>query len=103
MTFINGTMFLFVSLFLFLIGLLGVILNLKNMIKIIISLEIMLLAINLNFVIFSILSQDIFGQIYALYVLTIAAAETSIGLSLIVRLYKIRGFIKIKEFNTLRN
>jgi len=103
MSFFYGNIFLFVSFILFLIGLLGVIFNLKNMIKIILSLEIMLLAINLNFIIFSILNDDLVGQVFALYILTIAAAETSIGLSLIVRLFRIRGYIKVTEFNNLKH
>jgi NADH-quinone oxidoreductase subunit K len=98
---ISLTMFLCVSMSLFLIGLLGIVLNQRNVIIMILSLEILLLGVNLNFLIFSVFMDDMFGQIFALYVLTIAAGESAIGLALLVRLFSTRGNINIKLLNKL--
>lgn len=81
---------------LFIIGLTGVIVNRKNILMILLSIEILLLAVNLNFASFSIYLDDITGHIFVIFILTIAAAESAIGLSLITCLYKIKGNIEIK-------
>jgi len=80
---------------LFMLGITGIILNKKNLITTLISIEIMLLAVNLNFIKYSILLDDILGQVFALFVLTVAAAEAAIGLSLLVVYYRLRGTILI--------
>ena len=76
-----------VTTFLFVTGVVGVVLNRKNIIITFMSLELMLLAVNLNFLSFSLLLDDIVGQIFVLFILTIAAAESSIGLSLLIVLH----------------
>lgn len=81
---------------LFLIGLLGAMFNRKNILLTIISIEIMLLAVNLNFAFFSIYLDDIVGQIFVLFILSIAAAESAIGLSLISVLYNSKNSIEFK-------
>jgi NADH-quinone oxidoreductase subunit K len=81
---------------LFFIGLFGVILNRKNILTILMSLEISLLAINLNFSIFSIYIDDIVGQLFILFILTIAAAESAIGLALITIFYKLKHSIELE-------
>ena len=87
--------FLIISILLFLIGILGIFLVKKNIIVILMSIELMLLAININFVIFSIYLDDIVGQIFALFILTVAAAESAIGLAILVVYYRIKGIISI--------
>ncbi len=67
------------------------------------SIELMLLAVNLNFIIFSVFLDDIVGQIFALFVLTVAAAESSIGLAILVVYYRIRGTVSIEYINLLKN
>lgn len=91
------------SILLFIIGSFGVFLSRKDFIIILISLELMLLAVNLNFVIFSVFIDDIVGQIYALVVLTIAASESSLGLALLIVYYRLRGGLLIDLINLLKN
>ena len=80
----------------FLIGVLGIIKNRKNIIMILLSIEIIILAINLNFALLSIYLDDIIGQIFVIFILTIAASESAIGLSLITNLYNLKNSIEIK-------
>jgi NADH:ubiquinone oxidoreductase subunit K len=94
--------FLIVSILLFLIGILGIFLVKKNIIVILMSIELMLLAININFVIFSIYLDDIRGQIFALFILTVAAAESAIGLAILVVYYRIKGIISINFINSIK-
>src|ERR1700734_3994267 len=75
--------FLSLSFILFILGLWGIFLNRKNLILMLMSIELMLLAVNLNFIIFSIVLDDLFGQIFSLFVLTVAAAESAIGLAIL--------------------
>jgi len=88
-------LFLFFSLILFIIGCFGMFLSRKHLIIVLISLELMLLSININFIIYSVLLDDILGQIYAIMLLAIAAAETAIGLAILVIYYRLRGGISI--------
>lgn len=74
----------------------------KHIINILISLELILLSINMNFIIFSLILDDLLGQIYALLVLTLAAAESSIGLAIIIVYYRLRGGISIDLINLLK-
>ena len=90
------------AILLFLIGILGIVVNRKNIIIMLMSIELMLLAINLLFIVFSCLLDNIVGQIFALYVLVVAAAESAIGLSILVAYYRVRGTISVKFINLLR-
>jgi NADH-quinone oxidoreductase subunit K len=96
------TNYLAVASVLFLIGLSGIILNRKNIIIMLMSVELMLLAVNLNFIIYSIYLDDIMGQIFALLVLTVAAAEAAIGLAILVVYYRVRGSISVENIHLLR-
>ena len=78
--FIDQTKYLMVAMILFLIGLSGIFLNRKNILLLLMSIELMLLAINFNFIVFSVFLDDVLGQLFALLVLTVAAAESAIGL-----------------------
>ena len=94
--------YLAVSMVLFLIGLSGIFLNRKNIIVLLMAVELMLLAINLNFIIFSVFLDDILGQLFALLVLTVAAAESAIGLAILVIYYRIRGTIAIEFIDLMK-
>jgi len=86
----------------FFIGLLGIILNRRNILLLLMSIEVMLLAVNLNFIQFSIAMDDVNGQIFALFVLTVAAAESAIGLAILVVYYRVRGTLSIEFIHLLR-
>lgn len=94
--------FILLSLTIFFLGSLGVFLFRKHLINILISLELILLSLNLNFIIFSCYIDDLLGQIYCLIILTIAAAESSIGLALLIIYYRLRGGISIDLINLLK-
>jgi len=94
--------YLSVNAIIFLIGVLGIVLNRKNIIIILMSIELMLLAINLNFVVFSSHLNDLLGQIFALFVLVIAAGESAIGLAILVVYYRVRGTIAVERTQVLR-
>jgi NADH-quinone oxidoreductase subunit K len=85
-----------------LIGVLGLVLNRKNILIILMSIELMLLAINMNFVVFSVHLDDLLGQVFALFVLTVAAAESAIGLAILVVYYRVRGTIAIEKIQIMR-
>jgi NADH-ubiquinone oxidoreductase chain 4L len=86
---------MYLSLILFLIGILGFVLNRKNIILMLISIEIMLLSVTFLILISSLGFEDIIGQIYAIYIITIAGAESAIGLGILVAYYRLRGSISI--------
>lgn len=90
------------AILLFLIGILGIVVNRKNIIIMLMSIELMLLAINFFFILFSTLLDNLIGQIFALYILVVAAAESAIGLSILVAYYRVRGTISVKFINLLR-
>lgn len=94
--------FLILSITIFFIGALGIFLFRKHLINILISLELILLSVNLNFIIFSNHLDDFIGQIACLMVLTIAAAESSIGLAILIVYYRLRGGISIDLINLLK-
>ena len=94
--------YLAVSMTLFLLGIWGIFLNRKNIIVMLMSIELMLLAVNLNLLIFSVYLDDLIGQIFALLVLTVAAAESAIGLALLVVYYRVRGTISVEFINLMR-
>ena len=100
--FIDQTKYLIVAMILFLIGLSGIFLNRKNILLLLMSIELMLLAINFNFIVFSVFLDDVLGQLFALLVLTVAAAESAIGLAILVVYYRIRGTIAIEFINLMR-
>ena len=87
---------MYLSLILFLIGILGFVLNKKNIILMLISIEIMLLAITFLILISSLNYDDIIGQVYAIYIISIAGAESAIGLAILVSYYRLRGSIAIE-------
>jgi NADH-quinone oxidoreductase subunit K len=101
-THINIVIYLFISICLFVIGVLGIFSTRKNIIIILMSIELMLLAINFSFIIFSVFLDDIIGQIFALIILTIAAAESAIGLAILVIYYRLRGIISVDYISTIK-
>lgn len=94
--------YLAVSMILFLLGIWGIFLNRKNIIIMLMSIELMLLAVNLNFLLFSVYLDDLIGQLFALLILTVAAAESAIGLALLVVYYRVRGTIAVEFINLLK-
>lgn len=93
---IKTNYFLIITFLLFVIGLTGIIFNRKNILIIIMSIELLLLAINLNFAMFSIYLDDIVGQIFVLFILTIAATESAIGLAIITVFYRLKNSIQME-------
>ena len=91
-----------VSSILFVLGVLGIFLNRKNVIVILMSIELILLAVNLNFVAFSAFLNDLVGQVFAMFVLTVAAAEAAIGLAILVTFFRDRGSIAVDDVNRMR-
>jgi NADH-quinone oxidoreductase subunit K len=87
---------------LLIIGLVGLVVVRKNVIFLLISLELLLLAVNLNFVFFSIVLDDLVGQIFSLAILTVAAAESAIGLAILVAYYRVTGEIGVEDISLLK-
>ncbi|MBX9683370.1 MAG: NADH-quinone oxidoreductase subunit NuoK [Hyphomicrobium sp.] len=94
--------YLTVAACLFTLGMFGIFLNRKNVIVILMSVELMLLAVNINFVAFSKFNGDLVGQVFALFILTVAAAEAAIGLAIIVVYFRNRGSIAVEDVNMMR-
>ena len=94
--------YLTVAAILFTLGVFGIFLNRKNIIIILMSVELILLAVNLNFVAFSAQLGDLAGQVFALLVLTVAAAEAAIGLAILVIFYRNRGSIAVDDVNLMK-
>ena len=94
--------YLSVAAVLFTLGIFGIFLNRKNVIIILMSIELILLAVNINLVAFSTHLNDIVGQVFALLVLTVAAAEASIGLAILVVYFRNRGSIAVEDINMMR-
>ena len=94
--------YLTLAAIIFLIGVVGIFLNRKNIIVILMSIELILLAVNINLVSFSIFMNDISGQIFTLFMLTVAAAEAAIGLAIIVVYYRNSGTIRVEEIEKLK-
>jgi len=94
--------YLTVAAILFTLGVFGIFLNRKNIIIILMSVELILLAVNLNFVAFSSQLNDLAGQVFALLILTVAAAEAAIGLAILVIFYRNRGTIAVEDVNQLK-
>ena len=94
--------YLILGVVIFSIGIIGIFLNRKNVIVILMSIELILLAVNINLVSFSIFINDLTGQVFTMFVLTVAAAEAAIGLAIIVVYYRNKGTIRIEEINSLK-
>ena len=94
--------YLTVAAILFTLGIFGIFLNRKNVIVILMSIELMLLAVNINFVAFSAFLHDLVGQIFAMFVLTVAAAEAAIGLAILVVYFRNRGTIAVEDINLMK-
>ena len=94
--------YLSLAAIIFAMGLAGVFLNRKNIIVILMSIELILLAVNINLVSFSIFINDLTGQIFTLFILTVAAAEAAIGLAIIVVYYRNSGTIRVEEIDKLK-
>ena len=94
--------YLAVAAVLFTLGILGIFLNRKNVIIILMSIELILLAVNINFVAFSAFLHDLVGQIFAMFVLTVAAAEAAIGLAIVVIYSRNRGSIEVEDVNLMK-
>ena len=99
---IGLTHYLTVAAILFTLGVFGIFLNRKNVIIILMSIELMLLAVNINLVAFSSFLNDMVGQIFAMFVLTVAAAEVSIGLAILVVYSRNRGTIEVEDINLMK-
>ena len=94
--------FLTVSAILLVLGVFGIFLNRKNVIVILMSVELILLAVNLNMVAFSAALGDLTGQVFTMFILTVAAAESAIGLAIVVIYFRNRGTIEVEDISTLK-
>lgn len=94
--------YLTVAAILFTLGILGIFLNRKNMIVILMSIELMLLAVNINLVAFSTHLGDMVGQVFSVFILTVAAAEAAIGLAILVVFFRNRGSIAVEDINAMK-
>ena len=94
--------YLTLSAIIFTLGILGIFLNRKNVIIILMSIELILLAVNINLVSFSIYLQNLTGQVFTMFVLTVAAAEAAVGLAIIVIYYKNKGSIDVEQISSLK-
>ena len=99
---IGLTHYLTLAAVLFTLGVVGIFLNRKNVIIILMSIELMLLAVNINFVAFSVFLNDMAGQVFAMLVLTVAAAEAAIGLAILVVYFRNRGSIAVEDVNVMK-
>ncbi len=95
-------LFLYLTLSLFMISLCGLFISRKNILILLMAIELIFLAVNLNFIIFSVYLDDISGQVFSIFVLTVAAAESAIGLAIIVVYFRLRGTISIDFLNVLK-
>ena len=94
--------YLTVAAILFVIGIFGIFLNRKNVIIILMSIELMLVSVNINFVAFSFFLNDMIGQVFTMFVLTVAAAEASIGLAILVCFYRLKNSILIDQASSMK-
>ena len=99
---ITITHYLTLAAILFVIGVFGIFLNRKNIIVILMSIELMLLAVNINFVAFSAYLNDLHGQVFAMFILTVAAAEAAIGLAILVTFFRNKGQILVDDLSELK-
>ncbi len=99
---ITITHYLILAGLLFTIGVFGIFLNRKNVIVILMSIELMLLSVNINFVAFSSYLQDLTGQVFTMFILTVAAAEAAIGLAILVSFFRNKGSIAVEDISSLK-
>ena len=99
---IGVTHYLVVAAILFTLGVLGIFLNRKNVIVILMAIELILLSVNINLVAFSVFLNDMVGQVFAMFVLTVAAAEAAIGLAILVIYFRNRGTIAVDDINQMK-
>ena len=99
---IGLTHYLTLAAVLFTIGVFGIFVNRKNIIVILMSIELILLAVNINLVAFSVFLHDVVGQIYAMFVLTVAAAEAAVGLAILVTFFRNRGDIAVDDASVMK-
>jgi NADH-quinone oxidoreductase subunit K len=99
---IGLTHYLVVAAILFALGVLGIVVNRKNLIVMLMAVELILLAVNLNFVAFSAYLHDLVGQVFAMFVLTVAAGEAAIGLAILVIYFRGRGTISVDDVNRMK-
>lgn len=99
---ISLTEFLMLAAVLFGLGVAGILLNRKNMIVLLMSIELILLAVNTNFIAFSYFLQNAIGEVFVFFILTVAAAEAAIGLAILVVYYRKRGTIEVQQLDTLK-
>ena len=99
---ITLTHYLAVAAILFTIGVLGIFLNRRNIILMLMAIELILLAVNINLVAFSAFLGDLIGQVFAMFVLTVAAAEAAIGLAILVVYFRNRGTIEVEDINLMK-
>ncbi len=95
--------YLSLAAIIFAIGIIGIVINRKNIIIVMMCTELLLISVNFNFIAFSYFNQDIAGQIFVFFILTVAAAEAAIGLAILVALYRNKRSIDVQELRTLRN
>ena len=95
--------YLELALFLYVLGLIGIFTTRKNIIIILLSIELMLISINFSLVVFSIYFDDLVGQVFSLFILTVAAAESSLGLAILVIYYRLRGSIFMDYIQTIKS
>jgi len=94
--------YLTLAAIIFTVGIIGIFLNRKNVIIILMSIELILLAVNINLVSFSIYLQNLVGQVFTMFILTVAAAEAAVGLAIIVIYYKNKGSINVQQIDSLK-
>ena len=94
--------YLFLAAIIFTIGIVGIFLNRKNVIVLLMSIELILIAVNINLVAFSVYLQDIVGQVFTMFVLTVAAGEAAMGLAILVVFFRNKGSIHVEDINTLK-
>jgi NADH-quinone oxidoreductase subunit K len=94
--------YLVVGALVFVIGVMGIFLNRKNVIIMLMSIELILLSVSINFVTFSAFLGDLFGQVFVMFVLTVAAAESAIGLAILMIYFRNRGSIAVEDVNTMK-
>ena len=94
--------YLVVGALVFVIGVMGIFLNRKNVIIMLMSIELILLSVSINFVTFSAFLGDLFGQVFVMFVLTVAAAEAAIGLAILVVYFRNRGTIRVEDINMMK-
>tara|TARA_B100000929_G_scaffold104860_1_gene82966 strand:+ start:127 stop:432 length:306 start_codon:yes stop_codon:yes gene_type:complete len=95
--------YLSLAAIIFAIGIIGIVINRKNIIIVMMCTELLLISVNFNFIAFSYFNQDMAGQIFVFFILTVAAAEAAIGLAILVALYRNKKSIDVQELKTLRN